>query len=90
MNYNCPNCTFGNLKPSKITYARRVGNRVVTMPGFSAWRCDFCGYTRYDVAALAKVELLLGPDEDTWEEPFRRRPQQTEGPGERGPHRWSS
>ncbi len=91
MNYTCPNCAFGNLKPIKITYVRRWGHAVLTVPNFAAWRCDSCNYTRYDAAALAKIELILGPDDEDWLE-LRPRPHssQAEGPGERGPRRWSS
>jgi len=90
MSYTCPNCAFGNLKPVKIVYVRRWGNTIVTVPDFAAWRCDSCNYTRYDTAALSKIEVVFGPDEDEWFELHRQHPQRTEGPGERGPRRWSS
>lgn len=89
MNYPCPNCHFGSLKPSKITYTRRWGAQLIVIPDFDAWRCDSCGFTRYDAVALAQVRLLLGPEEDEWSEP-RRRSQPAEGPGEAGPRRWPS
>lgn len=88
MSYSCPVCNVGNLQPVKITYARPWGAQLVVIPDFAAWRCDSCGFTRYDVAALAQVRLLLGPDEEELAELYRRRSPQTEGPGEIGPRRW--
>ncbi|HOU11747.1 MAG TPA: YgiT-type zinc finger protein [Anaerolineae bacterium] len=88
MSYTCPVCNVGNLKPVKITYTRPWGARLVVIPDFAAWRCDSCSFTRYDVAALAQVRRLLGPDEEELVEPYRRRSPQTEGPGEVGPRRW--
>jgi YgiT-type zinc finger domain-containing protein len=88
--YPCRNCSFGTLKPIKLTYVRQWGNRMITMPNFAAWRCDSCNYTRYDAAALAKIELLLGPDVEALFSSPTYHSQHTEGPGERGPRRWSS
>ncbi len=89
MSYTCPNCSFGSLKPTKITYLRRWGVHMVTLPDFPAWRCDSCSYTRYDSAALAHVEFIFGPDvESLMEGPYRRF-RAGEGPDEQGPRRWS-
>lgn len=90
MNYPCPRCSMGHLLPNRSTYVNQWGGYLLTLPNFAAWRCDCCGYTRYDSAALARIELLLGPDDDTWEQPPRRTPRNAEGPAERGPRRWSS
>ncbi len=90
MKYRCPNCAFGALKITRVTYARQVEAQLVTMPNFAAWRCDACGYTRYDVTALNQVDLLLGPEPDEWHEPRPLYARPVEGPGERGPRRWSS
>jgi len=90
VNYPCPECHFGTLKSTKITYTRQWGTRLIVVPDFAAWRCDSCGFTRYDAAALAHIRLLLGPEEDEWREPYRHRSQPAEGPGEAGPRRWSS
>ena len=87
VNYTCPNCAMGNLKPIRITYTRRWGQQLIVAPDFAAWRCDSCGFTRYDSAALAKIRLLLGPDEEELIEPYLRRTRR-EGPGEIGPRRW--
>lgn len=89
MSYTCPSCMFGTLKPTTVTYMRRWGLYVVTIPDFDAWRCDSCGYTRYDGAALARLEYILGPEDDVAmaSPPWRARP--SEGPAETGPHRWS-
>jgi YgiT-type zinc finger domain-containing protein len=89
MKYHCPSCTFGNLLPAKITYVRLWGQHLITIPNFAAWHCDSCGYTRYDSAALARVELLFGLDSDTMTDTPQWHSRQTEGPGERGPRRWS-
>ena len=51
MSYSCPKCAFGTLKPTRITYLRRWGDQMVTLPDFAAWRCDSCSYTRYDLWA---------------------------------------
>lgn len=89
MTYSCPSCVFGTLKPARITYVRRWGEHIVTVPNFAAWQCDSCSYTRYDSAALARVELLLGLDEGALAEVRSWRSRAREGPGERGPQRWS-
>ncbi len=86
-NYTCPDCAMGTLKPIKITYTRRWGQQLIVVPDFAAWRCDSCSFTRYDSAALAKIRLLLGPDEEELVEPYLRRAR-AEGPGEIGPRRW--
>lgn len=90
MSYSCPNCSFGTLQPIKMTYVRRWGSRLITSPGFAAWRCDSCKYTRYDAAALAKIELILGIEEEALFLPHPPYLHPTEGPDERGPRRWSS
>lgn len=77
------------MKPTKITYLRRWNGRMITMPNFAAWRCDLCRYTRYDSAALARLELIFGPDMEALMEMPLWRLRTGEGPGERGPHRWS-
>ncbi len=89
MTYRCPACNVGNLKPVKITYAREWGVQLIVVPNFAAWRCDSCGFTRYDGAALSRLRLLLGPDEEELREPYNFRPSQAEGPGEIGPRRWT-
>jgi hypothetical protein len=63
---------------------------MIVVPNFAAWRCDSCSYTRYDVAAVKRLELLLGDEGDRWSQRHPRRSQRQEGPGEQGPHRWSS
>lgn len=90
MRHRCPRCSFGTLRPAQSTYVRRVGWRVITVPNFAFWRCDACGYARYDVAALARVDLLLGPEMDSLDEPGDLFPGPTDGPATRGPRRWSN
>ncbi len=89
MTYHCPKCAFGNLLPAKITYVRLWGSHLVTIPNFSAWHCDSCGYTRYDSTALARIELLFGLDGDPITDLPQWQSHKTEGPGKRGPRRWS-
>ena len=89
MTYSCPVCSGGSLKPTEITYLRQWNGRMVTLPNFPAWRCDSCGYTRYDSAALARVELVFGPDADSLMESPMWRTRRTSGPDDRGPRRWS-
>ena len=89
MSYQCTNCGIGTLKPTKITYLRRMGALMVTLPNFAAWRCDSCHFTRYDNAALAQVERLLGPDVESVMNTANWRFRATQGPAEHGPHRWS-
>ncbi len=89
MKYECPACVFGNLQPVKSTYVRRMGNAFITRPDFSAWRCDCCGYTRYDAVALARLELILGPDPEGWGPAGPTFARKTTGPANSGPHRWS-
>ncbi|OQA21631.1 MAG: hypothetical protein BWY63_01196 [Chloroflexi bacterium ADurb.Bin360] len=90
MRHRCPRCSFGTLRPAHSTYVRRVGWRVITVPNFAFWRCDACGYARYDIAALARVDLLLGPEMDSLDEPGDLFPGPTDGPATRGPRRWSN
>jgi hypothetical protein len=89
VSYPCTNCGIGTLKPTKITYLRRMGALMVTLPNFAAWKCDACHFTRYDNAALAKVERLLGPDVESVMNIVNWRFRATKGPAEHGPHRWS-
>lgn len=90
MRHRCPRCSFGHLIPSHSTYVRRMGWQVITVPNFALWRCDVCGFTRYDTAALAQVNLLLGPESDEWDDPGEILPSTANGPAGRGPRRWSS
>lgn len=90
MGYVCPTCGYGRLQPFRIVYARHWGTLLVTVPNFPAWRCDHCGHTRYDTAALAQLDLVLGPDEDDLAQTGTMpRVGNAGGPGERGPRRWS-
>lgn len=86
----CPQCPFGVLRPVKSTYVQPWGSHTLTVPNFTMHRCDYCGHTRYDMAALSLVTRLLGPESEEWHQPLRRRHYQTEGPGDRGPRSWSS
>ena len=90
MKYRCPRCAFGRLHVIQRSYVRRMGRQLVTVPGFRLWRCDFCGYTRYDAASLARIETLLGPDITAGDAATSFLAPRTEGPAKRGPHRWSS
>lgn len=90
MRHRCPRCSFGNLRPTRSTYVRQVGGQVVTVPNFTLWRCDVCGFSRYDTAALARVDLLLGPEPPEFDDPDDVPSGASEGPAGRGPRRWSN
>ncbi|MBN1261399.1 MAG: YgiT-type zinc finger protein [Anaerolineae bacterium] len=91
MPYFCPRCGWGRLRPTRSTYVRRLGRRLVTAPNFAVWRCDGCGYSRYDRVALANIEILLGPEPANGEEPLERpTSHQLAGPADRGPQHPSS
>ncbi len=89
MKYSCSRCAFGELRPAKSTYVRRVGTHLLTIPDFPVWRCDCCGNTRYDSAALSMITSILGPEEDDFGDVRRSYSKSREGPDEDGPHRWS-
>jgi hypothetical protein len=89
MSYSCTNCGVGSLKPTKITYLRKVGTLMVMLPNFAAWKCDACHFTRYDNAALARIEHILGPDIESVMATANWRFRAAKGPAEHGPHRWS-
>ncbi len=90
MTYPCPRCAFGALQPVKSPYVRQWGPYFVTVPDVAAHRCDCCGHTRYDMVALSRVTLVLGPESSPMSGIPRRRSLQTEGPSDRGPRSWSS
>jgi YgiT-type zinc finger domain-containing protein len=69
----CEICHVGELHLHRATYARWHAGRFVVLPGVPAWRCDVCGDTFYDAAALEHLALLLGPEMDA-EHPRRWRP----------------
>ena len=89
MSHTCPDCAFGTLKPIRITFMREWAGHMVTLPNFAAWQCDSCGHTLYDQVALAKLEVLLGPDVESMMEPSFMRWRTMDGPDARGPHRRS-
>jgi len=69
----CEICHAGSLYPHRATYARWHAGHFVVLPGVPAWRCDVCGDTFYDAAALTQLTLLLGPEMGT-QHPRRWRP----------------
>jgi YgiT-type zinc finger domain-containing protein len=87
--YPCPSCGVGTLKPTRITYLRQIRSQMITLPNFAAWTCDACRFTRYDNAALARIEQLLGPDLESVLDAVNWRFRAAKGPAEHGPHRWS-
>jgi len=58
----CDGCHIGSLQACRATYARWHGGQFVIVPGVPAWRCDFCGDTFYDIEALTRLVMLLGPE----------------------------
>ncbi len=89
MTYTCPRCALGQLRPTRSAYVRRWGHLLIVQPNFPLWRCDSCGYSRYDRLALTRVEYLLGPENDLELFKESRTSRRADGPAESGPSRWS-
>jgi hypothetical protein len=94
MRYVCPRCIVGTLQPAETTHVRILNARLITTPHFPTWRCDACGHTRYDRAALARLNLLFGDEAfffgylaNTFTARSRKWAHAPGGPGEHGPHR---
>lgn len=57
----CTECQAGQLHLQFVTYFTWLGDELITVPDFPAWRCDICGRREYDIHALNQLSLLLNP-----------------------------
>jgi YgiT-type zinc finger domain-containing protein len=57
----CSVCRIGQMRPAKVTYFAFARGRMITIPDFSAWKCDICGKCEFDIDALDQLALLLNP-----------------------------
>lgn len=58
----CSECQAGQLHLQLVTYFTWLGDELITVPDFPAWRCDVCGRREYDLQALNQLSLLLNPN----------------------------
>jgi len=58
----CDECQAGQLHLQFVTYFTWLGDELITVPDFPAWRCDVCGRREYDLHALNQLSLLLNPN----------------------------
>ena len=58
----CDVCHIGVLQPRRVTYAARLGDQLLMLPGIHVYICDVCGESLYDPETMARIEMLLGVD----------------------------
>jgi YgiT-type zinc finger domain-containing protein len=58
----CDACHIGLMHPRRVTYAARVGDHLLMVPGIHVFICDVCGESMYDPETIARIEMLLGID----------------------------
>ena len=58
----CIECQAGLMRRVFVTYFTWLGDELITVPDFPAWRCDLCGRREYDMKALNQLSLLLNPN----------------------------
>ena len=58
----CTECQAGQMRRVFVTYFTWLGDELITVPDFPAWRCDVCGRREYDLHALNQLSLLLNPN----------------------------
>ena len=61
----CNECQAGQMRRVFVTYFTWLGDELITVPDFPAWRCDVCGRREYDTQALSQLSLLLNPNAGT-------------------------
>ena len=61
----CNECQAGQMRRVFVTYFTWLGDELITVPDFPAWRCDVCGRREYDMHALNQLSLLLNPNAGT-------------------------
>ncbi len=72
----CTECQAGQMRRVFVTYFTWLGDELITVPDFPAWRCDVCGRREYDLQALNQLSLLLNPNAGT---PTHARPKKKAG-----------
>jgi YgiT-type zinc finger domain-containing protein len=60
--FPCNECQAGQMRRVFVTYFTWLGEELITVPDFPAWRCDVCGRREYDMHALNQLSLLLNPN----------------------------
>jgi len=60
--FPCGECQAGLMHPVYLTYYTWLGDELITVPDFPAWRCDICGRREYDAEALSRLTLVLSPN----------------------------
>jgi YgiT-type zinc finger domain-containing protein len=63
--FPCNECQAGMMRRVFVTYFTWLGEELITVPDFPAWRCDVCGRREYDMHALNQLSLLLNPNAGT-------------------------
>ena len=63
--FPCNECQAGHMRRVFVTYFTWLGEELITVPDFPAWRCDVCGRREYDMHALNQLSLLLNPNAGT-------------------------
>ena len=63
--FPCNECQAGQMRRVFVTYFTWLGEELITVPDFPAWRCDVCGRREYDMHALNQLSLLLNPNAGT-------------------------
>lgn len=58
----CDECQAGHMHLEFVTYFTYLGDELITVPDFPAWRCDVCQRVEYDASALNRLSELLDPD----------------------------
>ena len=60
--HTCPLCQVGRLKPTRTSYIHVYEDTLVQVPGVAGWKCDYCGLTVFDNAAINRIEMLIDTD----------------------------
>ncbi len=63
--FPCNECQAGQMRRVFVTYFTWLGEELITVPDFPAWKCDVCGRREYDMHALNQLSLLLNPNAGT-------------------------
>ncbi len=58
----CPLCQVGRLHPTRTPYVHVYEDTLVQVPGIAGWKCDICGLTLFESAAVRRIELLIDAD----------------------------